>query len=504
MRLPRDESIMCNKRPFIKRLKGKNDLYIYDINTNAVFEVDETIFRLAGRPCHIKSARQVSPAPAKTSPGANTMNSFNELEEIKQKGFLSANIPELTYFHSQTSEEFFAEFHNHLQNNLQKLTLVVTEKCNLRCKYCAYSGHYKYHRLHSQKNMEIATMKKAVDFYLNHSQSNEILNISFYGGEPLLNFHLIKECVDYVRRCREGVVNYFLTINGALLNDGIMECLASNNFTVLVSIDGPSVLHDRYRVFKNHKPSFKKIYDNIKRFKQSFPLYYLQKVRFNMVLAPPTNFEAIQNFIDDEAIKPAGIRFSSVNSRFSTFFDSLTREQLAIHKQEQSLMQHRFYEKIVHNEPLSDVEEAMFRKKFFRIHKRETFIIREKYPPHGQCLLGDKSLMVNTDGNFNFCTQITDSFNLGSVHHGFNFEAIKQLYTRLDDFLKTRCHGCWAIRFCLRCIKDVSEGGALSDKAFKQYCRKQRKIIYNELLDYIELRKQNEKCFAYLNNTIII
>ena len=81
---------------------------------------------------------------------------------------------------------------------IEYLILQVTQQCNLRCKYCAYSGNY-YNREHSSERMSFDIAKKAIDFYLERSDSANELRLGFYGGEPLLEYELIKKCVDYIK-----------------------------------------------------------------------------------------------------------------------------------------------------------------------------------------------------------------------------------------------------------------------------------------------------------------
>ena len=78
------------------------------------------------------------------------------------------------------------------EHYLGNLILQVTQQCNLRCKYCAYSGNY-YNRTHSSERMSFDTARKAIDFYLDRSDKMDDLSLSFYGGEPLLEFALIKK-----------------------------------------------------------------------------------------------------------------------------------------------------------------------------------------------------------------------------------------------------------------------------------------------------------------------
>lgn len=83
------------------------------------------------------------------------------------------------------------------EHYMGNLILQVTQQCNLRCKYCAYSGNY-YNRSHTSNRMDFETAKKAIDFYLKRSEKADQLALSFYGGEPLLEFELIKKCVSYI------------------------------------------------------------------------------------------------------------------------------------------------------------------------------------------------------------------------------------------------------------------------------------------------------------------
>ncbi len=94
------------------------------------------------------------------------------------------------------------------KNYCQLLTLQVTQQCNLRCEYCAYSGIYD-NRTHSNKRMSFETAKKSIDFFLDHSRDSESIAFGFYGGEPLLEASLIEKCIDYINKNVEGKeVNY--------------------------------------------------------------------------------------------------------------------------------------------------------------------------------------------------------------------------------------------------------------------------------------------------------
>ncbi len=129
------------------------------------------------------------------------------------------------------------------------ITLQVTQNCNLHCSYCAYSGNYE-NRSHKALNMDIETAKKGIDYLIEHSPDNEIVDIGFYGGEPLLTFNLIKECVAYAEKKAEGKNMMFnLTTNGTLIKPEMIDFFEKHNVSITISIDGPREIHDLNRKF---------------------------------------------------------------------------------------------------------------------------------------------------------------------------------------------------------------------------------------------------------------
>ena len=156
-----------------------------------------------------------------------------------------------------------------MDNDLSQLILQVTQQCNLRCAYCAYSGIYEGHRVHQNKRMSFELAKRGIDFFIKHSREKDSIDIGFYGGEPLLEFDLLKKCTEYARGLVEGKeLTFGLTTNGTLLKDEIAEYLVENDFRIGISLDGPKREHDINRRFANGKGSFDTIIQNVKRLKK--------------------------------------------------------------------------------------------------------------------------------------------------------------------------------------------------------------------------------------------
>lgn len=126
--------------------------------------------------------------------------------------------------------------------------------------------------------------------------------------------------------------------------------------------------------------------------------------------------------------------------------------------------------------------------------------LQAKYPPHGQCILGERALMINVDGSINFCTQVEDAFNLGNVFDGFDYEKIHELYFALESLFSKQCYGCWAIRLCSKCIKEFSKGDKVDGTDAEAFCQRKQNGILSELIDYIDIREKRSDAFDYLND----
>lgn len=152
---------------------------------------------------------------------------------------------------------------------LKSLCLNVSHDCNLRCSYCfASSGHFGGTRL----LMSVETGKKAIDYLLEHSGSRKHCEMDFFGGEPLMNTHVVKDLVAYGRE--QGAkfgkeIKFTLTTNGVCLDDETQEFLNRENISVVLSLDGRRSVNDRVRKFPSGKGTYGIINSRFKKFVES-------------------------------------------------------------------------------------------------------------------------------------------------------------------------------------------------------------------------------------------
>ena len=149
---------------------------------------------------------------------------------------------------------------------VKALCLHVAHDCNLACKYC-FAGKGEYQGEKALMSYEVG--RKAIDFLVKNSGSRRNLEVDFFGGEPLMNFEVVKQLVEYARSIEEENNKHFrftLTTNGVLLNSDVMEYLNDNMDNVVLSIDGRADVHNAMRPFPNGSPSYDAVIDRFIRF----------------------------------------------------------------------------------------------------------------------------------------------------------------------------------------------------------------------------------------------
>ena len=161
---------------------------------------------------------------------------------------------------------------------VKAMCLHVAHDCNLRCSYCfASTGDFGEGR----KLLDADTGKKAIDFLLTQSKGRKNLELDFFGGEPLMNFEVVKEIVAYARsKEKEYNKNFRFTIttNGMLLNDDIIDYINREMSNIVLSIDGRKEVNDRVRVRCDKTGSYDKIVPNYQKLvaKRGQDQYYVR------------------------------------------------------------------------------------------------------------------------------------------------------------------------------------------------------------------------------------
>lgn len=235
----------------------KNNGYniVMDVNSGAVHVVDDIVYDMIPliEPLvteGIKDADTVKAAVLNCAglPYAETEieEAVDEVLELEKQGQL---------FAEDIYEDYIFDFKNR-QTVVKALCLHIAHDCNLACKYC-FAEEGEYHGRRALMSFEVG--KKALDFLVAHSGNRVNLEVDFFGGEPLMNWQVVKDLVAYGRSLEEPYNKKFrftLTTNGVLLNDDILEFANQEMANLVLSIDGRKEIHDKMRPFQNGEGSY--------------------------------------------------------------------------------------------------------------------------------------------------------------------------------------------------------------------------------------------------------
>lgn len=187
--------------------------------------------------------------------------------------------------------------------HLSQIVFEVTDACNLRCKYCAYSELYEGYDSRENLKFPFIRAKKIIDFMYDLWKNNYIegitepVTISFYGGEPLLNITFIKGIIHYIENLPfVGKIFYYSMTTNAMLLHKYMEYLTKKEFRLLISLDGDEY-GQSYRIDANGNNSFTTVFNNVELLKNNYPDYFEKYVMFNTVLHNRNDVENSFSFI---------------------------------------------------------------------------------------------------------------------------------------------------------------------------------------------------------------
>ncbi|UCH94956.1 MAG: radical SAM protein, partial [Candidatus Aminicenantes bacterium] len=314
-------------KPFIKKFSDGGFFYIYDVNTNQIIEVEKSVYDSIDK--YEYNTNNSIEAPHKGAYQDTDIKKSQEkiIEAGKNYGLFSNYRPKKVTLGIKTTDGV-KKLHG---NGLSQIILEITRSCNQNCSYCPTSGKYSHDKTF-KKNMSRETFKKCLDFFCERSLNSEKPFITFYGGEPLLRFDLIREAVEYVKTKYDNKKYSFnLTTNTTLLNKEILDFFIKNDFSVMVSLDGPEKINDRYRRFKNGKGTFNRIMKNLELIKQDNKEYFSSKLSISSVLSPP--FDKIDEILDffttNKTLKDfkGNIRSNLVYTRGTSFIEDFGLEE---------------------------------------------------------------------------------------------------------------------------------------------------------------------------------
>ncbi len=317
---------------------------------------------------------------------------------------------------------------------VKALCLHIAHTCNLNCSYC-FASQGKYHGERAVMSYEVG--KQALDFLVANSGSRRNLEVDFFGGEPLMNFQVVKDLVAYARSIEKAAGKNFrftLTTNGLLVDDDVIEFANRECSNVVLSLDGRQSVHDRYRVDYAGNGSWSKIVPKFQKFVEARggKNYYM---RGTFTHANPDFLEDIKVMLD------LGFNELSMEPVVAAEGDpaALTEEDLPVVMEQYEKLAELMIERRKEGRPFTFYHYMIDLSGGPCIYKRIS-----------GCGSGTEYMAVTPWGDLYPCHQFVgeEAFRLGDIWKGVENQTVQEDFKACNVYVREECRSCWARLYC--------------------------------------------------------
>lgn len=379
----------------------------------------------------------------------------------------------------------YSETMDYSFDKVSMFTIEMTQQCNLRCKYCIYSGDYDNRRSHKELALSDAAILQLINFIASHAdKSAPVITVCFYGGESLLQLKKIQKIISELDSLNYSF-EFSISTNGVLLIDETIDWICSvPNLKVTITIDGDKLIHDTNRVFPSGKGSFDIVMKNLKRFKDTHPQEYDTRVQFLSTVDSILRLHDLSNFWEQNPIlsdhRP--VHISSIIPNFSKgkALDktSLLKNQLVIY--EEALSLYLKGEENILTDELKRLIGIIEHREFFELPKQQRFIT---------CCHNPYSCFITSSGQLYICEKFNEDFSVGTLKKGFDENALMRINQTFTKRKNSHCSKCWAKRLCRICATNLNH----TTTEFEWFCNRERQKIQLALKYYCEIQEYKHK-----------
>ena len=402
-----------------------NGYYIVlDVHSGAVHVVDELFYHMLD----FLSAPLAPVCP---------QNIFKELPNFQQREIEETyeEIYELYKAGQLFSEDDYEQFRDMMVSSpIKAMCLHIAHDCNLRCKYCfASTGDFGAGR----RLMPLEVGKKAIDFLIANSGERHNLELDFFGGEPLMNFDVVKEVVKYARgleKIHNKRFRFTVTTNGMLLDDDKIDFINKEMSNVVLSIDGRKEVNDRIRTRVDGSGCYDSILPKFKRLveKRGHDQYYVRGTftKYNLDFAEDVLHFYHEGF-DQISIEPvvtdASNDYAITEADLPAVFAEYERLAKIIIEHKKSGKSFNFFHFMI------DLDQGPCAIKRLR-----------------GCGCGNEYVAVTPDGDIYPCHQFVgmEEWKMGTVDTGIEDKKRKENFAKANIYGKQECRDCWAKFYC--------------------------------------------------------
>ncbi|WP_288191162.1 thioether cross-link-forming SCIFF peptide maturase [uncultured Veillonella sp.] len=459
---------MLELQPMIHKFKMKDKYFCLDVNSGIIHVIDELTDRVLD--IYDGSNRGAVHEALDATENASELDELmDEIDELIKEEMLYAPM----------SEEFKLVVEE--KPIVKALCLNIAHDCNLACKYCfASQGDYGGVK---RELMSFDVAKRAVDFLIAMSGTRQHCEIDFFGGEPLLNWDVVKQTVEYVESIQAAHNKIFkltLTTNGVLLTQDKIDYVNEHNISLVLSIDGREEVHNRMRPSAGGTDTYKTVAKNlVNAVKQRDGREYYVRGTYTH-----NNLDFTKDVI---AMSDLGFEHLSMEPVVGKEGEYVLRdEDLPILEKE--------YEKLA--DLYLQRQKDGWGEKFNFFHFRMDLY-------RGPCMAkrlrgcgaGHEYMAIVPNGDIYPCHQFVgrDGYVLGNVFEGLKNFDIPREFRNTHVFTKPTCAKCWAKFFCSGgCHANNETFGGSIKEPYELGCKLQKKRIECAIMIQAELDEMNQ------------
>ena len=397
---------------------------VLDVNSGAIHVVDELMYAVIGL-YEEHTPQQIIEKLRDTFEEADVLEALDEIEQLKKDELL---------FTPDEYEDYIEDISKNRQTVVKALCLHIAHDCNLACKYC-FAEEGEYHGKRELMSYEVG--KAALDFLIAGSGNRHNLEVDFFGGEPTLNFQVVKDLVAYGRsqeKAHDKKFRFTLTTNGVLLNDEIMEFANQEMDNVVLSIDGRKDVHDFMRPFPNGSGSYDIVVPKYQKFADSRDQmrYYVRGTftHHNLDFAKDVLHLADLGFKQisvEPVVAPDDADYAIREEDLPQLFEEYDQLAKEIIKRKKNGQEFNFFHFMIDLEGGPCVAKRL-----------------------SGCGSGTEYLAVTPWGDLYPCHQFVgnEKFYLGNVFEGVKHPDICQEFKSCNVYSKEKCRKCFARFYC--------------------------------------------------------
>ena len=434
----------------------KNNGYniVLDTNSGAVHVTDDLVYDVIALLNNGTAEKEIKESLSKKYPASDVKDALTECRELKEAGQL---------FTEDIYRDAIFDFKKR-QTVVKALCLHIAHDCNLACRYC-FAEEGEYHGRRALMSFEVG--KKALDFLIANSGNRRNLEVDFFGGEPLMNWQVVKDLVAYGRqqeKIHDKNFRFTLTTNGVLLNDEIMEFCNREMANVVLSIDGRKEVNDKMRPFRGGKGSYDLILPKFQKFADSRhqekyyvrgtfthnnldfaeDVFHLADMGFKQISVEPV----VAKETEEYALRPEDV------PTICAEYDRLAKEMVKREKEGRGFTFFHF---------MIDLTGGPC------VYKRLS-----------GCGSGTEYLAVTPWGDLYPCHQFVgeEKFLMGNVDEGVTREDIRDEFKCCNVYTKEKCRNCFARFYCSGgCAANAYNFHGDINDAYDLGCELQRKRV---------------------------